>query len=93
MVTHRLAQQLRLWIYLALFIWGGLMIWFGDRHDGTGAVLAVTAVILLYLERCPECGRLVWKEGEGWLNWYLILPVRAWWIGPECREPKARRQE
>ena len=43
MAAYPLAQQLRLWIYSALLIWGVLMIWYGDRHDGTGAVLAFSA--------------------------------------------------
>jgi hypothetical protein len=64
------------------------LIWYGERHDGTGAVLAIAAVLLLYLETCPRCGRLVWKEGQGSLTWWLIVPVRAWWIGAECREAR-----
>ena len=88
--TARLLQQVRLWIYGALMVWGGIALLFtSDRHDGTGAVVLLSAIILTYLETCPQCGRLVWKEGDShWWTFWLILPKRGWWIGTECREPK-----
>lgn len=86
----RLVQQIRLWIYGALIVWGlAVFFWASDRHDGTAVVVVFSALILTYLETCPRCGRLVWKEGESsWWTWWIILPKRAWWIGTECREEK-----
>ena len=92
LATFRLLQQIRLWIYIALLIWGFAMLAYGgDRHDGTGAVLAIIAMALVYLEVCPRCGKQVWHEGQrGWWMWWIIVPARAWWIGTECREPERK---
>jgi len=91
LARYRLFQQLRLWLYMAMFVAAVAMIGFGDGREAAAGLLAVSAMILFNLETCPTCGRRVWREGEGVWTSYIIFPVRAFWIGRQCREPGKRR--
>lgn len=77
--SARIAQQIRLWIYAALFVLVMIRVWSGNG----GLAEFVTFILiggLFYSEVCPVCGRLCWWE---------LSPMRKWpnalWIGAECR--------
>lgn len=71
---------------MAMFVMAIIVVEDGDRHNGAAFFLAVAAIILFHLEVCPKCNRLVWREGEGSWTFYAVFPIKAFWIGLECRE-------
>ena len=72
---------------MAALLTGAGFIW-SDREETMAGLMAVLAMLLLYLELCPKCGRLVWREGERhWWSTWIAFPVKSFWIGLECREP------
>ena len=72
----RLFQQIRLWIYWLIILLTVVEFW-NKRVSIIDFIIFLAAGLLLYLEFCPKCGRLVWWETRSWPN--------ALWIGATCR--------
>ena len=66
MTEERIAQQIRLWIYVCLFLLVMVETW-RDRHSAIPFFIGAIALLLPWLEICSQCGRHVWRE-RGWLG-------------------------
>ncbi len=83
MPYRRMFQQFRLWLYMILIFSSALYSMYRGDHDVIAFIVGIIFVLLLFLEICDECKRIVWLEkgpfGPG-----------PFWIGRECREPRNR---
>ena len=82
-MTFRWAQQIRLWIYLAV---EGLIIFhaFSVRLTATEFAAFTLVGLLFFLEICPVCGRLAWWETNRWPS--------TLWISPRCKGHPRKEQ-
>ena len=71
-MTHRVAQQIRLWLYVVMF-----QLDFFGVFTIVNFIYFALIMMLFYLEICPTCGRLVWWETKKWPN--------TFWISSKCR--------
>ena len=75
--------QLKMWCMMAIFIYCGLTI-----GHAVGVNVAIefisfgTIGLLIYEERCANCGFLVWRRNPGSLIEFNLGPF---WISPVCK--------
>lgn len=78
MPEHRIVQQIRLWIYLGMFLFAFFYGGYIDRHNPLLFIIGSLGLLLPFLELCPECRHLCWHEkGKPGMG-----PL---WIGANCK--------